>query len=146
VRLVQRSVEHLLAWRSGEPVEKAWRDCTNAWDAWRQFTTVTGAALKDFHVRVYVETGHQPSEEYNIGDVYTTLYSVAMLQLVNDLSADETFRTCANETCRRTFIRQLGRSRYYSRSEGVRYCTRTCANQQTQRDYYRRKRAERTQR
>jgi predicted RNA-binding Zn ribbon-like protein len=107
-------------------------------------TGITGSALRDFHVRVYVETGSQlPPEESNIGDVNPTLYSVAMLQLLNDLTTDETFRTCANETCQRTFICQLGRSRYYNRAEGVRYCSRTCANQQTQRDYYRRKRAER---
>jgi predicted RNA-binding Zn ribbon-like protein len=97
-----------------------------------------GFGTTGLHVRVYVETSR-----FNIGEVDTTLYSAAMLQLVNDLTTDETFRTCANETCQRTFIRQLGRSRYYNRSEGVRYCSRTCANQQTQREYYRRKRAKR---
>lgn len=141
VRAMQRATDHVLAWQLGEPVERAWRDCADESEAWRNFTSVTGAALRDFHVRVYVEAGRHPAEEFNIGDVYTTLYSAATLQLVNDISSEETFRRCANETCGRPFVRQLGRADYgHYRSEGVRFCSKWCARAQVQREYRRRKR------
>jgi hypothetical protein len=141
VRAMQRATDHLLRHYAGEPTAPAWRDCTDEGKAWRQFVDIVNAALGEFHVRV--EVGGVGVPEDTLGGLYPTLYEVAMLQLVNDLATEETFRQCANETCQRTFVRQLGRSRYYSRAAGVRYCSRTCANQQTQREYYRRKRAER---
>jgi hypothetical protein len=143
---MQRATDHLLRHHAGEPTAPAWRDCSDEGKAWRQFIHTVNAALGEFHVRVEVGTDGQPPEEFTLGGLYPTLYEVAMLQLVNDLATGETFRQCANETCQRTFVRQLGRSRYYSRAAGVRYCSRTCANQQTQREYYRRKHAERNER
>jgi hypothetical protein len=75
-------------------------------------------------------------------EVYTTLYSAAMLQLVNDLAANETVRTCANETCHRRFVRQLGRSEYGGhRRSGTLYCSSNCARAQYQREKRRRDRA-----
>src|SRR3954451_1894581 len=58
------------------------------------------------------------------GDVFTTVYGVAWLQLVNDLAEGTPMRVCANETCQRSSLRQLGRSLYgQNRTEGIRYCS-----------------------
>jgi hypothetical protein len=143
VRIVQRATDHLLAHLAGEPVAPAWRDCTDDLDAWRNFVLFTGAALGDFQVRVDVEiVGHpRPPGDLELGEVYTTLYSAAMLQLVNDLAAGEIIHTCANETCGRRFVRQLGRSAYGGhRRSGTLYCTNTCARAQYQREKRRRDR------
>ena len=140
VRAMQRTTNHLLAYLDDEPVAPAWPNCTDDLGAWRNFIDFTGAALRGFHVRVELEAidGPEPPEE-------TSLYSAAMLQLVNDLAANETiFHTCANETCRRRFVRQLGRSAYGGhRRSGTRYCTNTCARAQYQREKRRRDRAAR---
>jgi hypothetical protein len=139
VRAVQRVTNHLLAYLDGEPVAPAWRDCEDDLDAWRNFIQVTGAALSDFQVRVELEPigQRQPPDE-------TSLYSAVMLQLVNDLAANETVRTCANETCGRPFVRQLGRSAYGGhRRIGTRYCSNSCARAQYQREKRRRDRAAR---
>jgi hypothetical protein len=128
VRYAQRCTEHLLAYAAGEPLRQAWRDCEDDDKAWHNFTEVTGAALRDFHVRV--------------GGVHTTLYSVAMLQLVNDLAEEVPYLTCANETCGRHFVRQRGRSEYGGhRMLGVSYCSNSCARAQYQRQKRRRDRA-----
>jgi hypothetical protein len=139
VRAMQRATNHLLAYLDGEPVAPAWRDCNDDLDAWRNFIQLTGAALRDFQVRVELEGigESQPPEE-------TSLYSAAMLQLVNDLAANETVWTCANETCGRPFVRQLGRSVYGGhRRIGTRYCSSTCARAQYAREKRRRDRAAR---
>jgi len=140
VRVVQRLTHHVELLASGDHVTQAWRDCDDEVSAWRSFTECANAALRDFHVHVHVDLG---GRAFKIGRPLTTVYSVAVLQIVNDLAEGGAYRSCANETCRRPFLRQRGRSRYYSRAEGVRYCSRDCANAQTQRDYRRRRRNER---
>jgi hypothetical protein len=149
VRMMQRATNHLLAYLDGKPLAPAWhappwRDCKDDLDAWRNFIRFTGAALRDFHVRVDVETVGQspPADDLQVGEVDTTVYSAAMLQLVNDLAANETVHRCANETCGRPFVRQLGRSTYGGhRRTGTLYCTSTCARAQYQREKRRRDRA-----
>jgi len=148
VRLLQATTTHLLAYLAGEPVTQAWPDCDDDLDAWNRFTEVTDAALRDFHVhvRVDIET-RRPSgrPELRAGEVYTTLYGVAMLQLVNDLAAGEPVRVCANQTCQRPFMRQLGRSSSGGhRKRGTLYCSNTCARAQSQREKRRRDRAARS--
>jgi hypothetical protein len=139
VRAVQRATDHLLAYLDGDPVAPAWRDCKDDLDAWLNFIQCTGAALRDFHVRVELEPigQREPPDE-------TSLYRAAMLQLVNDLAANETVRTCANETCGRPFVRQLGRSAYGGhRRIGTLYCSSSCARAQYAREKRRRDRAAR---
>lgn len=76
----------------------------------------------------------------HLADRNPTVYSVAFLQLYNHLAEDATIRVCANETCRRTFVRQRGRAAYgQNRTSGIKYCTRECARAQAQRELRRRR-------
>jgi hypothetical protein len=146
VRIVQRATDHLLAHLDGKPVAPAWRDCKDDSHAWNEFVRFTDAALKDFHVRVdvEVETDGRPLVKRNPDETYTTLYGAAMLQIVNHLAANEQVRICANETCRRLFLRQLGRSIYGGhRKTGILYCSSDCARAQYQREKRRRDKAAR---
>jgi hypothetical protein len=139
VRCVQRATDHVLAYRAGEPVHQAWLNCTDDAAGWREFTNITGAALRDFRVRVSVDTGLRPQEQFDIGGIFTTVYSAAMLQLVNDLAEELPYIQCANETCRRPFVRQRGRAKKRdNRTRGVMYCSNTCARAQYQREKRRR--------
>lgn len=137
--VVQRLAEHCKASDQGGDVRQAWQDCDSEVDAWRRFTEHANAALRPFHARLWVDVG---DPELNIGGLYPTVFQVAVLQIFNDVAEGASYSRCANETCGRFFVRQRdGRAQHYDRTKGVRYCTRLCANQQTQRDYRRRQRA-----
>ncbi|MGW6483804.1 hypothetical protein ACWGDS_39160 [Streptomyces sp. NPDC055059] len=76
----------------------------------------------------------------NLTDRRPTIYSVAYLQLYNHIAEKATIRECANETCRRSFVRQRGRAEYgQNRTSGIKYCTRECARAQAQRELRRRR-------
>lgn len=79
-------------------------------------------------------------------DRYPTLLAVTFLQLYNHLAENATIRTCANETCHRSFVRQRGRAEYgQNRTTGIKYCTRECARAQAQREHRRRRKTAATQ-
>ncbi|MFB8267497.1 hypothetical protein ACFC96_12900 [Streptomyces sp. NPDC055955] len=76
----------------------------------------------------------------NLADRHPTIYTVAYLQLYNHIAEKATIRECADDTCRRSFVRQRGRTEYgQNRTSGIKYCTRECARAQAQRELRRRR-------
>jgi hypothetical protein len=72
---------------------------------------------------------------------FAHLAEFCALELFNHIAGSEAYRQCENESCRRVFVRQYGRAEHgQSRREGVRYCSRACAQAQAARAYRRRKR------
>lgn len=69
-----------------------------------------------------------------------TLFEVLVLELFRHIAEGATYKQCANETCGRTFVRQDGGAIHrQSRTTGVKYCSRTCANTVNQRRHRRRR-------
>jgi hypothetical protein len=139
VYLVKCLVRHLIAHRDGGDVVAAWslidgrpneRIQTDE-DAWRWFADFANAALGAFQVHVTVHRDTAPVARATVPN----LYQVAVLQLVNDWSLGVEYSICANETCGRRFGRQLGRAQYEQhRLKGVKYCSRSCARAQAERE------------
>ena len=74
-----------------------------------------------FEIRPRVETLPQSKRSAN-------LYHLCCLELYNHIVEGATYRTCANEPCGRTFVRQEGRAEHgQHRTKGVKYCSATCA-------------------
>ncbi len=134
VRIIRQLSRHVQAHIRGEGVAGWWPECPNDEEAWYRFAGFVNAALSPFRVRIDLG-GFTPS----VPEI--ALYSVAVLQMVNDLSEHVGMKVCAAEKCGRTFVRQRGRSSNYSRAKGVIYCSDTCANSQAQREWRRRQRA-----
>ncbi len=137
VRVLRQLTRHFHAHATGAPVADAWPDCGDNHEAWRRFSSFADAALSPFRVRVMVDVGHP---DFNVGEPRPGLYSIAVLQMFNDFVEQVDFRTCPAEKCGRIFLRQRGRSQFYSRTTGVLYCSPSCANAQAQREWRRKQR------
>jgi hypothetical protein len=97
--------------------------------------------LGRFHVRVREK---DLSESPLDPGVY--VYEAMCLQLANHIAEGLPYLTCAAEDCQNLFVRTEGYSRYgQNRLRGNKYCSVRCANRQHQRDWRRRKAAEKRQ-
>lgn len=93
--------------------------------------------LRPFHPRV-VYVGAEAADEFGAAP----LYAVCCLELFNHLVEAAQVRVCANDSCRRPFVRQRGRAEQgQHRIRGVKYCSSHCARAQAQRVYRRRLKA-----
>lgn len=63
-------------------------------------------------------------------------YEICCLELFNHVVEEATYKHCANERCKRLFVRQRGRAIHgQHRTRGVKYCSSECARAQAQRQY-----------
>lgn len=140
IRILRQLTAHAIAYARGEYEHKVWPNAKDDHDAWSHFTELANGALQPFHVRVYIDTG---TADFDIGSPRPSLFSVAVLQLINDLSDEAEYHVCPAETCGRIFIRSRGATvKAFNRTKGVTYCTPGCANAQRQREFRRKKRNE----
>ena len=103
---------------------------------WSHFEIALNVGLEPFHARVLV------GKSRDLQRPHVDLYSAAAHQVFNLVVTGDTARRCENETCGRTFVRQLGGAKHgQHRSTGLRFCTPECARAETQRQYRRRKSA-----
>lgn len=102
---------------------------------------IVNIGLREFPMTVRVSTSDLSRP--TIWHHSPTLFGILCLQIANHIAEGANMRRCANESCRRWFVRQSGRSEYgQHRTSGVLYCSPACARTQGSRDWRRRKRAE----
>lgn len=104
-------------------------------DVWELFGEQLNAALSAFQVRVTTPSGT------SVALPQVTAFSVAALQLLNDLALQTPLRHCGNVRCPYggVFTRQRGRAQYgQHRTSGTKYCSSTCARAQGERERRRR--------
>jgi hypothetical protein len=133
-------VDHLVAAQDGEPLGDVWGyvygdDLTD--DAcWTHFVDHLNPFLA-------LPVGVVPA-----GGQFVAGFDVAMAFQVRQLVQERLpFRTCANERCGRRFVRHRGvaRAGQHRVEGGVRYCSPSCTQAQVQREYRRRKAADKAQ-
>ena len=104
--------------------------------------TALAAGLKPYtpHLQTFHDEQKEPRALWvNRLDVW----NVCCLELFNHIVEGARYRTCANETCGRLFVRQEGRALHAQhRTRGVMYCSSSCARMQAQRAYRRRQRGD----
>lgn len=127
---VQRLARHHLAVRRGEP-----SDLTD-----EQFADELNGLLQIFAVRVQVveldESGDVVRVEHETA--HLDLPTALALQLYNIFISDDPLRKCP--LCGDWFTRQRGRAKQgqYRVEGGVKFCSRSCAQAQANRDYRKR--------
>jgi hypothetical protein len=108
----------------------------------RYLADVLNGGLVPFQVRVrLVLRGDDDSAmATELAPELHSLYPALCLQLANHIAERATYRRCANEKCRRFFVRQLGGAQFgQHHSTGVLYCSPQCARAQASRMVRRRK-------
>jgi hypothetical protein len=113
------------------------------------FARVLTSGLSPFHPHVFAPLTlgvvfHPTRVPDWTSGVNVPLYAVCCLELYNHIVENATLRRCANDNCRRTFVRQTGRAQQGQyRSEGIKYCSKHCARATAQRRHRARRRASR---
>jgi hypothetical protein len=78
------------------------------------------------------------------GPIGGPLFSICALELYNHIVENAEYLICGNDNCRqKNFVHQQGREKNWHRSKGVLYCSPPCAHAVAQREYRRRRRANR---
>jgi hypothetical protein len=111
---------------------------------WAQFTVALNVGLQPFRAHVEHRVELPRGEQFTWGLPQVGLYSATCRQVFNFIVRGETARRCENETCGHTFVHQLGGAQHGQyRSRGLlRFCSPECARAETQRQYRRRKAAQ----
>lgn len=110
---------------------------------WVYLTETVNAALSGFHLRLELLGTERESAPK---PVPATTYEVLALQLFNDVATHTAYRRCTNETCGRLFSPVPMSAKYGSGEfHGEKYCSVQCARAQSQREYRRRKKAEKAE-
>jgi hypothetical protein len=127
--------EELRSWIwDGAPPEHPYSDPSTKEGAAHLVARGLDVGLAPFHPHVQVGKDPMPYHR-TVG-----FYHVCCLELFNHIVESARYKTCANETCGRLFVRQEGRALHgQHRTRGVKYCSSSCARAQAQREYRRRK-------
>jgi hypothetical protein len=101
------------------------------------FCSAMNAALSTFSVHVYAsldEARDTPEILWTAGT-----FECLALQLADHMRGHAAYAQCANETCRRFFVRQrTATGEVGPRQVGLRFCSQKCARAEAQRQYRRR--------
>ena len=111
-------------------------------DHWMQFVLALNLGLDAFQAHAgYAATVGSATVQFGVPRV--DLYSAACRQVFNFVVRDEHPRACQNETCDRTFVRQLGGANHgqYRTKGNLKYCTPQCNHQQRSREHRRRQKS-----
>lgn len=143
LHVAQCLARHVLAARQQEKVVPAWagfyNDQITEQIAWTTFSSYLSRGLRAFHARVEFTLVEGMTEPLTTGVPRVGLYSALCHQLFNLFVDEAPVMRCMNETCGQAFVRQVGRAQYgQHRTQGVRYCSKSCARSQAERQRRRR--------
>lgn len=111
----------------------------NEADAIERMTSLMNDSLRPWSPHVWQSKQGQ-DEGYEL-DRPDTILAVGALQAFNDLVSDIAYTSCAH--CSRWYGKQIGRAKSRSRTQGVIYCSRSCANAASQMKYRKRQKERR---
>lgn len=123
----------------------------NWWDQWamEEFLSDTlKVALAGFSPRLIEDELKKlqgPDRVSELSEQFAAsldLFTICCLELFNHIAERAVYKSCANLSCGRWFVRQAGRSAHDQRRRtGVKFCSHRCARAHTQRAYRERQRA-----